>query len=244
MGVLECGDKLDIRLWSEDVQGISDAGKHYTSMIFDIPDDKSLLVTMPTQKGKLILMPVERRLSLVAYSKKSLYIFSAKITERFVQGNVYLMRILITSKLTKYQRRSYYRWECCIPMEYRVLPEDIKIHPVDEENLAYYMESVVDEEIYTGTMLDLSGGGVRFTTPCILPEKSVLMMCFTLENDNSIFEPILLGRLLHCDPTENPELYECRTEFQGISEVDREIIIKFIFEAERRATQGFKGGVL
>ena len=159
---LSCGDKLDIRLWSEEVQGISDAGKHYTSMIFDIPNDKEILATIPTQQGKLVLMPVETRLSMVSYSKKGVYLFTTKITERFVSGNVYLMRLQITSKLTKYQRRAYYRWECNIPLQYRVLPEDIKIHTVDERNLDYYMECVVDDELYTGTMLDLSGGGIRF----------------------------------------------------------------------------------
>ena len=50
-----------------------------------------------------------------------------------------------------------------------------------------------------------------------------------------IFQPLILGRLLHCEKTAVPGLFENRVEFQGISETAREVIIKYIFEEERKS---------
>ncbi len=234
--LLAIGDKLDIRLWSEEVEGVSDIGKHYKSVIFELPDDENIIVTIPTERERLVLLPVETRLTVISYSKKGVFMCTTRLAERFKSGTVYLMRLEITSKITKYQRRSYYRIPCDIEAQFRVLPEDVKISKVTEENLDYYMEMSGESDMIKGAILDISGGGVRLRTYHKAPEKSVLLMSFIMENETYIFEPLLLGRVLHCDPVDNSsEIYEYRVEFQGISEVDREIIIKFIFEEERKS---------
>ena len=233
--LIHIGDKLDIRLFSEETDDLSDIGKHYTSVICELPDEENMVVTIPTEHGKLVLMPVDTRLTVVVYTKKGVYMCSARISERFRSGNIFMMNLELSSKLTKFQRRAYYRWDCLLNIDFRILPEDAMIAEVTETNLPYYMEECVDKTLYSGTILDVSGGGLRFRTNRPTPEKSVLLMSFILENETTMFQPILLGRLLHCDRIERTDLYEYRVEFQGISEADREIIIKFIFEEERKA---------
>ena len=124
--LLAIGDKLDIRLWSEEVEGVSDIGKHYKSVIFELPDDENIIVTIPTERERLVLLPVETRLTVISYSKKGVFMCTTRLAERFKSGTVYLMRLEITSKITKYQRRSYYRIPCDIEAQFRVLPEDVK----------------------------------------------------------------------------------------------------------------------
>ncbi len=233
--VIGLGDKIDISLWNEETQGEIESGKSYASMVYEITDEEDLVVTIPTDKDKLVLMPTETVITIVMYAKSGVYTCVGKIAERFKSGTLFLMRVELTSKLTKFQRRAYYRWECRMGVEYRLLPDDVPVNVVNEKNLDYYLSSCLDENLYKGVVKDVSGGGIRFTSEKETREKSILMLSFQLESDTYIFQPIVLGRLLHCDDIAGDGSYEYRVEFQGISEADREIIIKFIFEEERKA---------
>ena len=232
--LISCGDKVDVKLWSGDSDDNGDEGRHYTSVIYDIPDEENIVVTIPTEKGRLILMPVGTKLNAIVYSKKGVYLCTANIAERFKTGNVFLMRLEIESQLSKYQRRAYFRWECVLDMDYRVLLPGTVVAEVTEGNLDYYMDHCTESELRQGTIIDISGGGLRFRTEEANEDNTLVLLSFLLESATVELQPLIVGRILYCTEMEQGGLYENRLEFQGISDVDREIIIKYIFEEERK----------
>ena len=61
----------------------------------------------------------------------------AKVTERYKSDNTYLAEMELTSALRKNQRREYYRLDCAIKMQCRILKEAVK-----EEDLREMLQEV------------------------------------------------------------------------------------------------------
>ena len=246
--VLEMGNKLDLILMNADnenrlEQGIfSGSETRYVSVIYDINDSESIVATIPQDKGKLILMPVGMTVFMISYGKTGLYKCKARVKERFKTGNTFLMTLEIVSLINKFQRRDYFRWDCLIDMDFRILPEDVLIKPIEAQTLDYYIsKSGGEDNIYSATILDISGGGAKFTTRTSAAEGSIILMTFVLENEYVFIQPIILAKLLASTYREDSKLFENRVQFNEITKYERESIVKYIFEEERKARKISKG---
>ncbi len=244
---LQMGDKLELVMKNREnaakiEQGIySGDEKIYLSVIYDIPNDDELLATIPQEQGKLILIPIGIEVFLVGYGRNGLYSCNVRVKERFKTANAFLMQLELTTPVVKYQRRDYFRWNCTIDLDFRILNENTRLEEITRKNMDYYLGQVKYDTIESGTILDISGGGIRFSSDRQYEEGSLLMLTFVIENEYVFSQPVLLGRLLHSDYNENTQLYENRVQFQEISKQDRELIVKYIFEEERRTRNSMKG---
>ncbi len=202
------------------------------SQAFEAIDDTKLRIAMPIVEGKLILLPVNSRYNVVIYTKGGLYKSSFIVLKRYKQDAIYGLEVELIQPLKKFQRRQYYRLECMIEIEYICVDEEFMSQELDDDDIKKKFEL---ESAVKGTVLDISGGGIRFSSAEHLEKGSIVLVKLNIRvsEDKSVYG--VLGKVLESRIIRNSlGLYEQRLEYQEISGKSRETIIRYIFEQERR----------
>lgn len=240
------GDKVDIT-FIQQLENMSNGGepqKVYKSQVLDLKKNGNLSISMPSEGSRLILLPLGVRLEFVFYCKGGLYRAMGQIKERYKSENVYMLEIELKTQIEKYQRREYFRYPCILDINYYTITEEEAKFESGDALLIHLRE---DEEAteknrereYTGSIVDLSGGGVRFRTSKELEPKQWLLFEIHLQNENINKQYYIIGAVISCAKTEkmSEKLFEIRAKFQINDASTREEIIRFIFEEERKSRQ-------
>lgn len=217
--------------------GIGEQKKTYKSQVYDLRSEERLEVTMPMEQAKLILLPIGMEYTIYFYTANGMYKCNARVAERYKTGNIFILGMDLTTELSKFQRREFYRFECAIALEFRELEE------AEKEALAnqatYYS---LDLALKQGVIVDISGGGMRFVSREKMAVNSLLYTKFTMPVNGEMITYHLSGRVLSVREMENkPGAYEARLQYLNIEQKEREDIIKFIFEEERKQRKRKKG---
>lgn len=226
------GDKIEVQAVEGAILG-GKAGdkKIYGSQVYDILDDERLEIVMPMDGTKLILLPVDGEYSFCFYTRKGLYQCFIRVVERYKDNNVYILLCELTSPLGKYQRREYYRYACTLPVRTRELLEE-EIEAMKESKYQMW----VGIPLTKGNIADISGGGIRFVSSVQYAEGTQIAISFSLNmhGKEETFE--LVGKILNSRSHEvRRGEYEHRVKFTLITNVQREDIIRYIFEEERKS---------
>lgn len=231
------GDRVDIENIKRKSLNDDSERRTFKSSIYDIIDEDNIKITMPIEQGKIVLFSVDAELNLCFYTKNGLYQCIGRVTDRSKDNAVYLLDIELVTDLKRYQRREYYRLNCVL---------DMKSTMINESDIVEYTEQVrfLDTDITfdNGTMVDISGGGARFISAAKYPKGSNILFVFSLFVNGALTEYKLVGKVLLSEEKEKLEgKYEHRIQFINIMNDDRESIIKYIFEEERRIRRREKG---
>ena len=234
------GDKLDITSTRKSLADADEQGserKIYHSRVYDISSDEVIEVEMPMEKGKMLLLSAGEEYDLCFYGASGLYQSYARVRERYKAGALYILVMELTSALRKFQRRQYYRFNCILNMSCRQMSQD------EEMGLANNSVEFLDNDLtlQDGVIVDISGGGARFVSKEPYDEESHILFKFSLDIEGKA-QPVdysLLGRVVqsHQIPDDPEKRYENRIQFVNINSRDRETIIKYIFEEERKIRQ-------
>ena len=229
------GDRIDI----ESIKNSSAAveRKTYRSQVFDIESEDRIKVAMPMEQGRVILLPVDEEFNLCFYTPSGLYQCLGRVADRYKTNNIFVLVMELTTDIRKYQRREYYRLNCII---------DMKSTMIDQKDVSSLSERVqfIDTDLTfdNGTMVDISGGGARFISKVRYPKDSNILFTFSLFVNDTNTTYKLLGKILVSNEIEGRQgEYEHRIMFVNIMNDDREGIIKYIFEEERKIRRREKG---
>ncbi len=220
------GDRVEIRNiinHDDDVQSV------YVSQISEIYDESRLEIYMPTEKSRMVLLPVGREYEIVFISETGMFQSRMIVEERLKVEQLFVLIIRLIKPLEKYQRRAHYRYECHLEAATRVLTkQELRVFEQKEK-------ITIDEStLIKGIMLDISGGGARAVFPIEL-EGSVLVYRFRLKINGFFVEKQLYARLISVRVLDTkPKLYEHRIQFVQVSQKEREEIIQYIFDEERK----------
>lgn len=207
--------------------------KVYESKVVDVLGEDRIEIFMPIEQTKLVLLPVNAEYHIHFFTARGLFQCDAKVANRYKNGALYLLELKITSQLQKYQRREFYRFPCMIDMQIREITEEEKRGI--EQNGVFEAEELPGDK---AVIVDLSGGGLRFTSAVPFEPKSTVVCEYVLRRENGNKRYYIAGELLSCKRIENsPGQYEQRVRFEYITPREREEIIRFIFEEERRKRQ-------
>lgn len=211
--------------------------KSYRSQVFDIESEDSIKIAMPMEGGKLILLSVDDEYNLCFYTPNGLYQCIGRVADRYKIDSVYVLVMELITDIRKYQRREYYRLNCVL---------DMKSTMISEKDVGELSEQVhfIDTDITfdNGVMVDISGGGARFISKVKYPRDSKIIFAFSLFVNGALTEYKLLGRVLISEEIENrPGEFEHRIQFVNMMNDERESIIKYIFEEERKIRRREKG---
>lgn len=207
--------------------------KVYDSQVIDIISDDRIEVSMPFVKSKLVLLPVDGEYNVFFYTPGGLYQCSARVADRYKNKNVFSVLLDLTSNLRKYQRREYYRFSCALEMNSRTLEEQ-EIHAVEgNANLL-----VPELPLQRSVIVDISGGGLRFVANYAYEVDSMILCKYNLWISGESKDFSLIGRVLAVKEVENrPGVYEHRVQYVNMDKDNREEIVKYIFDAERKSIQ-------
>lgn len=205
----------------------------YASQVFEIRNDNILRVSMPIEHGRIIPLSKGKKFDAFFYTAKGLYQCRVIIIDRFKINNIYMMDIELLTEPVKYQRRQYYRLELNIPVRYMQITETESNMMANEEELPERLENL--SEYHTGDTIDISGGGLRFTGDTLVEKGNRLAVVFDIDYEGNIERYLLAADVIMSFAIpQHHGMYEHRVEFKDISKENREMLIKYIFQEERK----------
>lgn len=224
------GEKIELMSKERVIVGHGGQRKVYISKIYDIMDDDEFEILMPMEGTKLVLLPVDGEYQVCFYSPKGLYTCFVRIADRYKDNNVYILLCEPTSGIGKFQRREYYRFNTSLPIACReLLKEEEKA--IEDKNF----RAMPGLPLKKGITNDISGGGVRFTSETKFEVGAGVLVVFTLNYQGKETEYQLAGVVLASKARDSqPQTYEHRVMFTWIGNNQREEIIRYIFEEERK----------
>lgn len=235
------GCRVDLQAIDRSIeyQGKTDAVEHksYQSQVIDVLSDDRVEISMPMEKSKLILLPMDGEYDLYFYSDSGLYQCYARVVDRYKNNNLYVLVLDMISNLRKHQRREYYRFSCALEMNSRQLQEE-------ELALAENKEGVLIPQLplKSSVVVDISGGGLRFVANYAYEPQSLILCKYNLLVGGTNKEYNLVGKVLNVRELENRNgVFEHRVQYVNVDETEREEIIKYIFDEERRTLKNQKG---
>jgi c-di-GMP-binding flagellar brake protein YcgR len=236
--IVSIGNKLEIKSKTE-------KNKAYLSQIEDIKEEKFIRISAPICEGKIIPLTVGATYEIVVLVKENCYLCKGIITDRGKDNNLHFMEIEVTTELIKHQRRNFFRFKCLIEMKYIAFKNYENLNKINQSitNLNFnsiisYSEKNGKFKIYDAIIKDISGGGIRFISNHMLERgnsiKSAILLDNTVVNiDSEIIQVNMINNELY--------KYEYQAQYLMISNENREKIVKFIFNAQRKLLQKEKG---
>lgn len=189
----------------------------YISQVQEIVDENHIKISAPIQKGIIVPLQLYQLYEFVFYTPKGLLGCMGTIIGRDKLGDLHLMTVKLVLPFKKVQRRSFYRMNCTLPFQYK------------DEN----------EEVHTGIIKDVSGGGFRFINAKELIPDQIITSKIPLSLTQEFH---IKGKILSGDKS-YVELYpyEYRVQFIEVDSKTQDLIIECIFEEERKRRSRERG---
>ncbi len=182
---------------------------HYRTRIEEV-GERLLSIGAPFDQGELVPLREGTKVKITFCDEVAVYSFEGIIMQR-IAVPVPMFVLELPDTVAKVQRRNFVRVPALFPIMFRM---------VTREGLS---------DLYKATMLDVSGGGMRFTTKVRVDNKSLLFAQISLPNEE-LQTPVRVVRSVR---VEESKLYSISSEFHEISERDRDKIIRCVFDIQR-----------
>lgn len=234
------GTKIDLKIY-QDVEAYGTTSGDittYLTSVFDVIDSSTFEMQMPIQFGKVILLPVNVRYEVVFISEKGMFKAECTVVNRYKKGNFYLMRAQLNTDLIKYQRRQFYRFPCHIQMVYSSVDERIAGLETMEAVKSGMKESTANMVVRGyGTILDISGGGLRFSSSYDLSQEKCLYLQFSLDIGGEKMNLEQVGCILESWKPDGSDKFMNRVKILYKDTDYQELVVRYVFEEERRQRQ-------
>lgn len=218
---LEIGTKLELELFNEagdriDQVLVSEFEWHSGS--------NDIIIAAPIFEGSVVPLHFGTVMNVYFIKRREddihLYKFRAIVRARELAGNLHLIRVEMQGELEKVQRRSYYRLNCSVQIQYRI---------VDSMN-EVYNDNIPFKKSFSN---NISGGGISL----MLEEKvevGRLVECelFTSQDKRVRF----FGKIIRYERSEleGRFKYAAGIAYIKINDNDREAVVRYIFNEQRK----------
>ncbi|WP_019851134.1 flagellar brake protein [Desulfitobacterium sp. PCE1] len=200
---LVSGLAIELHVPESDYQG------NYKTHIDEVGKTR-ISVYAPHQQGMIIPLQEGTLVEVTFWDEVASYSFNSSILQRIaVPIPVFVLKM--PESIKRVQRRNYVRIPAFFPITYQV---------VEKEGLG---------DIQKGSMLDLSGGGMRFQSKVKL-EKGTILYAYLEFPFGTIGTP---GRVCRMEAIEDTKFFSVSVDFYQISERDRDRIIRCVFDIQR-----------
>lgn len=229
--LIKPGQRVDLKAIRRVKTDDEQKNKVYSTKIYDIMTEDQIEIVMPMEQTKLILLPVDGEYQMFFYTDNGLYESVVRIVDRYKSNNVYIILVELQTNLKKYQRRDFYRYSCSIDLSCRELLEEEK--RAFENKIAYMAPPGLSYQ--KGMIVDISGGGLRFISRESYGGAEYISAYFELFVRGSAKHYEIICRVLNVrELDKKPGEFEHRVQFVNINNDEREEIIQYIFEEERK----------
>lgn len=225
---IKIGNRVEISLNSRYAGSAKKGGdkpKIYTSVVEDVYDNDKVLIYMPISYGTLVKLSDDAEYNFLFITEKGMFRYSGNVVKYISKEKFNFILIKLFGEPKKIQRREFFRFECILPFRFE---------PLSSTETAERFSMDKDIILSKGIVKDIGGGGIRFISNEVLKESTKIKCLLPITE-----EPIItLGRIIQKQayPKSNYK-YQYRVEFIYISEKDKESIIKFIFDEQRKVAR-------
>ena len=188
---------------------------------------ETIVILLPTKNDfSMNTDDDKKKYEVLFYTKGGIYKGEFKIKDRYKEdGTVPVVEIVIISDLEKDQRREYFRIDYIDKVNFKVLL--LKNNETGE--LVKYNDSW-----HKGTLTNISGGGLRFNTSAGMENAKKMQVRFKLKDNDIDGEFDIEADVIAVNLRSNVDKkYDYRIQFSKIDKVERESIVRFVFQRER-----------
>lgn len=186
----------------------------YKSKIQDVEDD-TISIYLPSAEGRYLPLEIGEETQIFYYGDRDkVFSFKCKVVKRGTQGNVRLLTMGKPYDIERIQRRNFVRVSYIETVLYGVNE--------DEEDITYKK----------ATLLDLSGGGLRFKTSEKLEKEELITLRLKYYDDVLYLKSKVVRRNMN-----DTGDYTYGVEFIDISDISREKIIRLVFQIMRKQNE-------
>ena len=231
--LISVGIKLELRQTQNRIEVPIENVRNYVSQILDM-NDNTFQAAMPIYEGHLVPLEVGSKYDAFFKTNKGLYKSTCEVMGRSKIGKIYMVELKPISKLDKFQRREYYRFNTNI---------EASICLLAEYEMKEYLQSITAPENYinkkeNAIIVDISGGGVKVVSDKVYNKNDLLLIEFNVMIGTLFKNIIVPGKVtLSTTSDKRLDLREHRIEYYEIPTETRELIIKYIFDEQRRILQ-------
>lgn len=201
------------------IDDYTDSGlKQYKSKIMDIIDNQIFIdYPVDVSTGKIVYLIDFRQFVVHFISQNQSYTFQTELMGRTINKiPLLIMKLPNENEIFKKQRREYVRVETSV---------DVAIHPINN-----------DFQAFTSVTYDLSAGGtaIALKNDKVLRKNMMIEIWISLpivRNRESTFVTIK-AKVLSDPKEQNDGTFILPIEFIDVSEIERQIIMRYIFEQQ------------
>lgn len=209
------GTKIELELYDEKGEKIK------TSLVSQFEtydaDNNIMEIHVPFTQGKIYTVHPGTQINVYFSRENDIYMFKAEVTERKLTEPVPMLYVRPISPIEKIERRSFFRMDCRLPVQYHVIDPCEKNTDEPKPLIKCYTR-------------DISGGGVCLLTETAYEVGTDIQAYLMLER-----EICFVGTVVRTIKTKEKGkiLYETGIVYKHIDNKDREKIISFVFETQR-----------
>lgn len=240
----EIGDRVELTQMKSAV-GYKVSNRKYRSQLLDFDGIRVAKISMPIYENKLIPLEIGDDYKLCFFTEAGLYECKGTVTKRYIENKIHVVDIFFLSDLKKCQRRKFYRLDCMFPIRFRLLSdvelkllERMKEEPwTNDKEKEQYLQALekIPKEWEEGTVSDLSGGGMRFHANKELKPKTIVEVMLPLSLQSGIVPLTFKMETIACIHSKGSKVaYEIRGQFHDVKDLEREMVIKYVFDEQRR----------
>lgn len=242
--VIKIGDKVEMYKISAQIDE-NEVRRQYISQVLDYMEEDQIKLAMPMEGGKMIPLTVGDLYEVCFYTSSGLFQSQIEITDRYKENNIFLLVAEFRSDMEKCQRRQYYRLEKIIDINYRnytreeeILERRLMVNDFSNEEARTSCKKILNEvqnKWLLATITDISGGGARFNSYNMHKKNSLIYMRIPIEQNGQEKMYEIKGEIVTSEILpKRTDFYETRVKFIDLDRDEREQIVKFIFEQERK----------
>jgi len=179
-----------------------------------VPEKREVLVHTPVENNRPVELNAGDRLSLRLMSDNAIYCFKATLVAHTDVDGFDVVRIHIDDDGEKIQRRSAFRFNCAIPVNFSVI---------------YTSGQKAERE--QGVITDLSAGGTKIYTNKSLPMGTLLNISIPLGDELIVALGSIRSKVDM--PEKSKFTYQYGVRFAMMPESDQEQIIQFMYKMQR-----------
>lgn len=190
--------------------------KPYKALIMDVEDD-SMRINLPVYEGDYLMLHSGEKIEMNSYlDEGGCFNFYSTVISRGKEGSIIYYKVSLPFDIKKIQRRNFFRVSVLDTVEYKIITD------IDEEDF----DNIPYEE---GTMVNLSGGGLKLKLKRDIKESDLLLINLRL----SKIQAEIKCDIVRIENTVDKEKL-CGLRFIDITPAQSEKIIQELFEISRR----------
>jgi len=201
--------------------------------IHELLSGNRIMLTNPLRRATLVPLHSGERYNAFFFIGSKIYNAPISVVKNHTDGNFRIVEVQMTGQLLKYERREFFRLDAEIDVRYLVLTAD---------NAAAFKEATANGTLLqmpgfeNGITLDISGGGMRFTSGKQMNAGSMVithMVADTPSGEKKNY--VFLGKVIRSERyKDNRDRFEHRMQFVDMKREARDEFVRFIFECERK----------